>query len=275
MTKNFSNKIDEKTRVNIQKQAERASKPISSRRLAAEFSVSHTTVCTILSEGGLKYGKNDKNHVLTAEERENRVDFCKDMLKYRGSKIKRTFFSDEMGIRLSEVSDTAKAWISTGKKKVITKRENQDVKLNCWGAISYNGATSLHIYKTNLRNDTYQDILGEHAMEIEDAYAGKRVYFQQDNHPVHGNVEILDDHPNIELLDFPTYSPDLNPIENLWFTLKYRVACDAPRTEEALVNSLLDNWEELTQVENLQPYLQTLEGRFLECIEQNGERLPY
>jgi len=46
----------------------------------------------------------EKNYILTEDEMEDRVDYCKDMIKYRGRKIKRCFFSDEMGIRLSEIS---------------------------------------------------------------------------------------------------------------------------------------------------------------------------
>ena len=259
----------------IVRQAQRSSKPVSSRELGARHDVSHTSVCNILNEKGLKYGKSEQMHELTSTEQEKRVNFCKDMLKYKGSKLKKTFFSDEMGIRLSNLSDSIRTWIPPGKKKVKTERVNKDVKLNCWGGISWNGATSLHIYKTNLTNDLYQDRLEEHAMEIEEAYDGKKVYFQQDNHPTHLDVEVLDDYSNIELLDFPTYSPDLNPIENVWSTLKYRVACDAPRTEGALVKRLETNWEDIPKIENLRSYLQTLESRFMECIEQKGGRLPY
>ena len=201
-------------------------------------------------------------HELTYEEQANRVNFCKNMLKYKGSKIKKTFFSDEMGIRLFDLSDTARTWIPPAKKKVKTERVTQDVKLNCWGGISWNGATSLHIYKTNLTNDLYQDILEEHAMEIEEVYNNKKVYFQQDKHPAHNDVEILDDYPNIELLDFPTYSPDLNPIENMWSTLKYRVACDGPKTEAALLRSLQAHWEDLTKTEKSKTLFPNIRGSF-------------
>lgn len=34
----------------------------------------------------------------------------------------------------------------------------------------------------------------------------------------------------MSLIKFPTYSPDLNPIENLWATLKAEVKNDAPDT---------------------------------------------
>ena len=75
------------------------------------------------------------------------------MLKYKGSKIKKTFFSDEMEVKLSGLSDTAKTWIPPAKKKVKTERVSKDVKLNRWSVISWNGATSFHIYKTNMKND--------------------------------------------------------------------------------------------------------------------------
>ena len=147
--------------------------------------------------------------------------------------------------------------------------------VNCWEAISWSGATSLHIFKENLNNDLYQDILGDHATEMEDVYEDKGCYFQHDSHPADLNVEVLDDYFTIETLEFPTYSPDLNPIKNVQSTLKYRVTCDAPKTEVAMIKSLHTNWEELTRVENLRPYIQTLEGRYLECMDQEGGRLPY
>ena len=163
------------------------------------------------------------------------------MLKYRYKKLKRCFFSDEMGIKLKEVFNLDKAWQGpngTLKKKRI----NHDIKLNCWGAISWNGATSLHIFSENLNNSIYQDIVESHAMELEDRDPNQNYYYQHDKLPAHNKLEIFDDDEKIEIIDFPTYSPDLNPIENMWSTLKYRVACDAPTNEEELIQSLIDNW---------------------------------
>lgn len=272
--KNFTSKIDEQTTKSILKDLKDPSNQTSTRKLGAKYDVSHTAVRNLLIQKGFQFKPVKNNRFLTADEKQKRVLYCKDMLKYRCKKLKRCFFSDEMGIRLKEVSNLDKAWQGpNGNLK--KKRINQDIKLNCWAAISWNGATSLHIFSENLNNTLYQDIVESHAMELEDIYPDKNYYYQHDNLPAHNKLEIFEDDEKIEIIDFPTYSPDLNPIENMWSTLKYRVACDAPTDEEELIESLIDNWEFMTELENLRPYIETLEQRYLECIEKNGNVLPY
>jgi len=133
----------------------------------------------------------------------------------------------------------------------------------------------LHIFSQNLNNKLYQDIVEEHREEMENLYQQQDFCYQHDKHPTHLIFEVFDDDEDIEIIDFPTYSPDLNPIENVWSTLKYKVACDAPESEEELIQNLQYHWEEIAKVENLRPDLATLESRYRQCIEQNGERLPY
>jgi hypothetical protein len=44
-------------------------------------------------------------------------------------------------------------------------------------------------------------------------------------------------------LEFPPYSPDLNPIENLWAILKGKVENERPRTKEALIDAIKSQWK--------------------------------
>lgn len=74
-----------------------------------------------------------------------------------------------------------------------------------------------------------------HKEEMMNLFDGEDFYFQQDNHAVHNNIDVIDEEESIEVVNFPTYSPDLNPIENLWAALKYRAACDAPLARDELV----------------------------------------
>ncbi len=47
----------------------------------------------------------------------------------------------------------------------------------------------------------------------------------------------------ISLLDFPAYSPDLNPIENLWNDLARRVEARPAATVEELQDAIAEEWE--------------------------------
>jgi len=77
---------------------------------------------------------------------------------------------------------------------------------------------------------------------------------------------------NLERVELPNSSPDLNVIENLWYTLKDCVARDAPRTEAALRRSFNRNWEIITTPQNLQTYFESLHTKYFECMEEGGER---
>jgi len=90
-----------------------------------------------------------------------------------------------MGIRLSEVNKT-KGWQNPLKKIKVEELE-VDVKLNCWAALSYEGATSLKIYTDNLNRLLYQRILNAHKQEMEEKYPNG-FYYVHDNLPLHQSV---------------------------------------------------------------------------------------
>ena len=206
------------------------------------------------------------------EVKEERIKYCSKMLKRKGAPINETFFSDEMGIKLSQAMPK-KAWSGPNKKVKIVKPA-KDIKLNCWGAISRNGATSLEIFENNLKADSYQAIVQKHQQEMIQVYP-EGVQFTHDNSQVHKSSEVNLQNDNFRIIQFPTYSPDLNPIENLWSALKGNVRNNAPRTEKQLRESLKRNWDTLTQINNLEPYFDNLHIRYQECIDKNGIRLNY
>ena len=153
-SKNFSQKIDDQTRMDITNDAKEPPSRAITRKLGARYDLSHTAVRDVLLNERFEFRKPEKKNTLTGDEMEDRVLYCKDMLKYKASKIKRCLFSDEMGIRLTKLYKPKKLWMLP-HAELNEERIDQDVKVNCWGAISWNGATSLHIFSQNLKNPLY------------------------------------------------------------------------------------------------------------------------
>jgi len=69
--------------------------------------------------------------------------------------------------------------------------------------------------------------------------------FQQDNDPKHTSrvaSEFLRENMP-EVIDWPSNSPDLNPIENLWSIVKHNVEKRIPSNISELNQYLVEEWE--------------------------------
>jgi transposase len=70
-----------------------------------------------------------------------------------------------------------------------------------------------------------------------------------DNNPIHKLDDIEDaiEAVGAWVLFLPTYSPDLNPIENCWSKVKSRLRALKPRTLPALLDALVEAFSSITQ----------------------------
>ena len=77
-----------------------------------------------------------------------------------------------------------------------------------------------------------------------------------------------------EVIDWPSNSPNANPVENLWSIIRRRVEKREATNLEELYNFLHEEWVNIDVV-ILNHLLNSMKSRCLELIKSKGERINY
>ncbi|GFV46922.1 transposable element Tcb2 transposase [Trichonephila clavipes] len=110
-----------------------------------------------------------------------------------------------------------------------------------------NGRTELHIFdRGSVIGDRYcEEVLLSH-VRLFRGTIGPDLIFMDDNARPHWTlaVEELLESEDITRMDWPAYSPDLNPIEHVWDALGRRIAARSHHSEntQQLKQMLIEEW---------------------------------
>ena len=116
-----------------------------------------------------------------------------------------------------------------------------------WGRISHNGKTQLVTVNGSLNAQKYRDdILAPVVLPFMQAGNGMTI-LRQDNarpHTARATTQFLTAN-NVNVMEWPSMSPDLSPIEHIWDELDRRVRANQPTNLPQLQATLLQEWNNL------------------------------
>ena len=121
------------------------------------------------------------------------------------------------------------------------------VAASCWE----DGTGKLVRVEGKMDGAKYRDILEQNlSHSVHDLRLGQRFSFQPDNAPKHTAKATLEwfKGKHVNVLEWPSQSPDLNPIENLWSDLKIAVHKRKPFNLKELEQVCKDKWAKVPVV---------------------------
>ncbi|KAK3513333.1 hypothetical protein QTP70_012378 [Hemibagrus guttatus] len=237
--------------------------------------VTKATISNTLRRQGLKSCSARRVPLLKPVHVRARLESAREHLNDPEEDWENVIWSDETKIELFGKHSTCRVWRRKNaelhpKNTIPTVKHGGGNML--WGCFSAKGPGRLIRVKERMNGAMYREILSKNLLPSARALKMKRGWvFQHDNDPKHtarATKEWLRK-KHFKVLEWPSQSPDLNPIENLWRELKIRVAQRPPQNITALEEICMEEWAKLpaTVCKNL---VETYRKRLTSVIANKG-----
>lgn len=257
-------------------------KPATELKKELNITASVETVRRRLRDNNLNACSPRKVPLLSHKHVVKRLQFANSHLNWAPAKWRNVLWTDESKIVL---------FGGRGSRCYVRRPPNAEFNPNyttktikhggssimVWACFSYYGVGPIHWIRSIMDKTIYVNIL----QEVMLPYASEEMplvwVFQQDNDPKHTRKlekkKWFQDN-NINVMEWPAQSPDLNPIENLWTDIKKGVAQIKPTSNEALWTAVVQIWNKIS-VERCQNLVNSMTKRCAEVIANKGHATKY
>jgi transposase len=219
---------------------------------------------------------------LTPQHKEARVGFALEHLAKDNAFWSRVVFSDE---KVFQSAHNGRVRVYRPRNSRYDERYVEPTErsgrfsVNVWGWISaVSPGVMLHV-EERLNSGVYIRIL-ENVMRpsVTRVYPNQNFIFQQDNCSVHTSHRVATwfQDQNINVLDWPSRSPDVNPIENMWGFLVRHLQKQRQiyRNRQELLTAITDAWHALPQ-DYIRNLCLSMPNRLRKVLDANGAVTKY
>ena len=246
--------------------------------------VSYSTLARRLKENNIHCYRAAKKPRLTDGQRENRLAFANKDTNWED-----VMFSDECII--STANTRGVKWVrrppnARYTEQYISKSDTSGrVSIGVWANFDFSGPLEIYWIKEKLNADRYKRrILARIVAPYFRVPGNEDKIFMHDNSPIHTATTVRSylEKQGFTILSWPSGSPDLNPIENLWNLLKNEVGevdvravvGDYPTKQSWLWEQVSDSWNRIKTsdagLNTIRNYYRGMPGRMQNVIRANG-----
>ena len=253
------------------------------------ISISNETLRRILKARKLKYYRPRRKPRLTDEQRKKRKRFAEDIANELATKkidVNNILFLDESGATVYGKANpiTDGYWAENADEVPIACTSKRPKYYKFIGGISYNGLTDLVFYDSTLSAATYIELLERllNPDKIKQLFGNQRFLVVHDGasaHSAHITCKWMEEH-NIDYIscgkngNWPSNSPDLNVIENLWALIKREARRRLPNDEKELKRYLQAAWKKQSD-ETIHNLVGSFPDRLQAVIKADGGNTRY
>ena len=224
--------------------------------------------------------KPRRKPLLTQKMRKKRLDFCKKYSQWTAYDWDKVMFSDESQFRLhqstkSHVRRPPGSCAESPAFTTPTVRHSQSVMV--WACFSAFGRGALFFLEKGetMNAKKYLEVLEMKLSTFMNLHRCST--FQQDSAPCHKARSVMAwfESKDIDLLDWPGNSPELNPIENLWFLMKKKVSERSCTSLDQLKDAITSVWCTEISPELCESLVHSMPRRLKMVIKNRGFPVKY
>ena len=248
--------------------------------LAPKDQLSDRSVRRLAVKNGLHSRRPAVKPPLTQGQKAARLQFAQDHLKKDMRYWGHVIFTDEVKVELHPMDGRQRVRRPIHKRfhprYVVRGLKGKGPSLMFWGGITLRGQGRLFRIDGTLDGHGYGQILQLCIPEIIRLQNLRAPILQEDNARVHTSqaANQVKEELGLKALNWPSYSPDLNPIEGIWSYWKDRVRRRIPGNIDVLEQICREEWRRIP-LTVIQAHVASMPCRLQAIVKARGGDIKY